>query len=232
MFLILQFDSMRFFTILCLLIQLQLMAQSTNKLIYIGDPMCSWCYGIAPELENLVEKMDESIELQLIMGGLRPYNTQTMHDLGDFLSHHWKDVQKRSGQTFNFEILQDKSFIYDTEPPSRAVLVVRELASEREFAFFKAVQTAFYQDNNDTGDIRTYLALAEEFHIDQTAFQKRFEAEDMKQATRDDFAAARELGISSFPSLVFQKGENLYLLCQGYATAEDLLAKIDKILSK
>lgn len=22
-------------------------------LIYIGDPLCSWCYGIAPELDKL-----------------------------------------------------------------------------------------------------------------------------------------------------------------------------------
>lgn len=23
------------------------------EVIYVGDPMCSWCYGIAPELDKL-----------------------------------------------------------------------------------------------------------------------------------------------------------------------------------
>ena len=26
-----------------------------DTLIYIGDPMCSWCYGFAPEMDKILE---------------------------------------------------------------------------------------------------------------------------------------------------------------------------------
>ena len=130
--------------------QSSLMSQTKAKLIYVGDPMCSWCYGIADELTKTVESLGADTDLQLIMGGLRPYNTETMKDLGDFLKEHWDHVNQASGQPFNYGILQDHSFVYDTEPPSRAVLVVRKLKPEQELAFFKSIQTAFYKDNKNT----------------------------------------------------------------------------------
>ena len=71
------------------------------KLIYIGDPMCSWCYGFSNELSFIVEEYEDTVEFEMIMGGLRPYNTETMIDLKDFLSHHWEDVAKASGKKFS-----------------------------------------------------------------------------------------------------------------------------------
>lgn len=210
-------------------LQFQGMAQATAKLIYVGDPMCSWCYGIAPELMDLKTKMDKSIDLQLVMGGLRPYNTETMRDLGDFLSHHWEEVADRSGQVFNAAILKDMSFVYDTEPPSRAVLVVRKMKPEQEFAFFKAVQTAFYKDNKNTNEVATYLELAKEFGIDAKQFQTAFESAEMKEAVREDFNAAAQLGARSFPTIILQKGEEYFLIARGYAKSSEMLERIQKV---
>lgn len=221
---------MRWLSILFFMtLQIQGMAQ-TAKLIYVGDPMCSWCYGIAPELKELSENMDKGIELQLIMGGLRPYNTETMRELGDFLSHHWEEVAQRSGQKFDYSILKDHSFVYDTEPPSRAVLVARQLMPEQEFAFFKAVQTAFYQHNKHTGKLETYLALATTFGMDTKAFKAAYESDALKQAVRKDFDAAAHLGARSFPTIILQKGEEYFLIARGYAKAEVMLQRVQKVM--
>ncbi|MEJ6694109.1 MAG: hypothetical protein QNL00_10970, partial [Saprospiraceae bacterium] len=67
-------------------------AQDKPTLIYVGDPMCSWCYGFSHEIEDAITELGEEIQLEVVMGGLRPYNTQTMADLKDFLSDHWKHV--------------------------------------------------------------------------------------------------------------------------------------------
>jgi putative protein-disulfide isomerase len=58
-------------------------------IIYIGDPMCSWCYGFAPEITKVKEALPD-YEFKVVLGGLRPQGTETMADLGDFLEHHWK----------------------------------------------------------------------------------------------------------------------------------------------
>ena len=120
------------------------MSQDLPTLIYIGDPMCSWCYGFAPELSKTINELEDKVNVKLVMGGLRPYNNENIDGMKDFLKEHWEHVYEASNQSFNYGILDDPDFIYDTEPPSRAVLVVRHLQPESELAFFKDVQTLFY----------------------------------------------------------------------------------------
>ncbi len=208
------------------------MAQTENKLIYVGDPMCSWCYGFSPEFSAAYTQLKDQVSLQMIMGGLRPYNTETMADLGEFLREHWQDVSERSGQPFNYEILSDVNFVYDTEPPSRAVLVVRRLQPESELAFFKAIQSAFYRDNHSTHELATYQKLAQGFGIDPDDFARLYQSDELKDATREDFQAAARLGVRSFPTVVLQKGEEYFLIAQGYLPAEQVVQKVEQVLSR
>jgi len=204
-----------------------LISQTNTKLIYVGDPMCSWCYGFAPEISKVVNDLDEKLDFQLVMGGLRPYNTETMTELGSFLSHHWLEVQNRSGQDFNFEILKDSSFVYDTEPPSRAVLVMRELLPSKEFMFFKNIQGAFYKDNKNTNLVETYSEIATEFGVDPQTFKKLYESEKMKNAVRIDFETAGQLGVRSFPTVLLQKKDQTIILSRGYSKAENIKERIN-----
>lgn len=40
------------------------------KLIYVGDPMCSWCYGFGKELSALVAHVPD-LNLEIVVGGSR-----------------------------------------------------------------------------------------------------------------------------------------------------------------
>ncbi len=88
--------------------------------------MCSWCYGFATEISELKEALPE-YDFKMVLGGLRPGGTETNEDLADFLAHHWKDVEKRTGQPVNYDVLKDSTRVYDTEPACRAVVVVRSM---------------------------------------------------------------------------------------------------------
>jgi len=218
-----------FFIVFTLIFSLSIMtstAQKASKIIYVGDPMCSWCYGFSGELSKVLAEFGDELELEMVMGGLWPYNTQTMRDLSDFLHSHWKEVHERSGQPFAYDILADEDFVYDTEPACRAVRVIREIAPDQELAFFQAVQRAFYANNKNTHEVGTYLAIAKELGIDQTAFQAKFNTVEMKQAVKQDFSRAAQLGIRGFPSVVLQVGSNYFLVASGYSTAEKVIQRI------
>ena len=207
------------------------MSQTKATLIYVGDPMCSWCYGVAPELNKVVDQLEDGVELQLLMGGLRPYNTQTVKELGSFLKEHWEHVEEKSGQAFGYGILEDSTILYDTEPPSRAVLIIRKMKPEKEYAFFKAVQKAFYLDNQDMNQVATYLPLVEAIGINAEVFRKAFESEEMKAAVRRDFETAAEMGVRGFPTIILKKGEQYHLIANGYAKSETMLATIKELLT-
>jgi putative protein-disulfide isomerase len=206
------------------------MAQAKAQLIYFGDPMCSWCYGFSPEMSEALDSLAEDVDFQIVTGGLRPYNTETMADLGDFLQQHWEDVNKRSGQPFSYEILKDKTFVYDTEPACRAVVLMRALKPESEFEFFKEIQTQFYQKNKNTNLTETYAELATAFGLNKTEFAKKFESDEFKEKVKEDFTYAQNIGVQSYPTLVLKNGDELYLIAQGYVEAETIIEKCEKIL--
>ena len=61
-------------------------APETKQLIYVADPMCSWCYGFAPVIAAIADAFRERLPISLLLGGLRAGNTrpmtQTDRDIG------------------------------------------------------------------------------------------------------------------------------------------------------
>jgi putative protein-disulfide isomerase len=192
--------------------------------------MCSWCYGFSNELDTII-KNNPNFKLKLVMGGLRPNSTEKIVDMADFLKHHWDDVNKRSNQPFSYDILKDPNFIYDTEPASRSVIVVREMNPELEYDFFKAVQVAFYFKNEDTSDVTTYLKIAKEFNLDCDKFEELFNSEDIRFITKSDFQLSANMGIKGYPSLILKKGSEFTQISNGYNEAENIQTIIKKVVN-
>tara|TARA_B110000459_G_C16576213_1_gene478887 strand:+ start:530 stop:1165 length:636 start_codon:yes stop_codon:yes gene_type:complete len=203
---------------------------NNDYLIYVGDAMCSWCYGFSNELDTII-KNNPKFKLKLIMGGLRPNSSEKAIDMANFLKSHWVEINKRTNQPFSYDILKDPDFVYDTEPASRSILVARTMNPEIEYDFFKAVQTSFYRDNNNTNNLETYIPIAAKFDLDLNAFEKFFNADEIKTRTKADFHLSQQLGIKGFPSLILKKGADFTQLSNGYNEAENIQAIIEKVLS-
>jgi len=202
---------------------------NTTELIYITDPLCSWCYGFAPEISAIREKFSE-VSFRMVMGGLRPYETEKLDPkMQSFIRGHWEHVQKASGQPFDYTLLDEPTdFVYDTEPPARAVLAVRQLKPEAEFEFFKRVQEIFYRDNRDTHLASSYHSILPE-GVDQATFDQSFASDELKNAVKNDFKFSVELGIQGFPSLVGRKGDEWFLVTRGYAKANDIIGRLEQV---
>ena len=201
-----------------------------GEILYIGDPLCSWCWGISYHYQQLVNKYNDRFTSRILLGGLRPGTTEPM-DLKtkEYIRQHWGHVHEASGQPFNYDLLKkDSVFVYDTEVPSRAVIVVRELSPENTFEFFKDVQYTFYVENKDTNLEDTYYPLINKYNIEQQLFSNQFNSAEKKKQCYEDFAKARQYDITGFPSVVFTYKDDLYALALGYSTFE----KMDKIISE
>jgi len=206
------------------------MENEIKKIIYVGDPMCSWCYGFGPELDKLKAAYPD-VEMQLILGGLRPHGTETMGKLGGFLREHWDHVKEASGLEFSYDILEQEDFIYDTEPSCRAVETARSLKPEIALDFYHAVQKAFYAESKDTRYVDLFLEIAKDFELDTEKFAERYESAEMKHKTAENFEMAASMGIRGFPSLVLQKGEQYFLLSRGYQKAEAMMPNIEQVFA-
>jgi len=200
-------------------------------IIYVGDPMCSWCWGIAPALKQLKDHYQkEQIPFQIVVGGLRPGGGDPWNDqMKDFLRHHWDEVLARSGQPFGYDLLKLEHFNYDTEPACRAVVAARSWLKERELNFFEAIQRKFYVDSKDPGQVQFYESICDQFQIEFSSFQKRFENKVIKDQTQEEFDMNRKWGIRGYPSVMVNKSGQQYMVTNGFASFEQMWSQIEKI---
>lgn len=201
----------------------------TNKLIYFGDPMCSWCYGFGPEIRKVIEQLP-SIEFELILGGLRPYGKDKILGMKKFLLKHWTKIESTTGQKFSYEILDDPDFVYDTEPSNRAIVLARHMGYEDVLGFYEAVQFAFYAEGENVLSKSTFVDIAKSLGLDGKKYEELFDSEDIKAATRDSFSYTIECGVNAFPTMVLDTGDRKHLISRGYQKSEALLEKINQII--
>ncbi len=198
-------------------------------LLYIADPLCSWCYGFAPELTRLLER-HPGARLDLVMGGLRPYNTQPMSAaFRDMLRGHWQKVAEATGLAFSEAILARDDFVYDTEPACRAVVTARSLDAARAYPYLKAIQAAFYRDGRDMTDEEALAHVAAGCGYDRTHFLAHLKSEAMRDAVREEFATAQSMGVSGFPTVGVARGPQIYLVASGYVGADEMQKRLDQI---
>ncbi|WP_395973982.1 hypothetical protein [Chryseobacterium cucumeris] len=62
------------------------------------------------------------------------------------------------------------SFHYDTEPSSRALVVVQRFLPEKDFEFLSLMQKSFYVEGKDITNDGVLAELAEELGIEKKLF--------------------------------------------------------------
>ncbi len=190
-------------------------------LIYVADPMCSWCWGFAPVLQALTQRYAPTLALRLVLGGLRPWNRQPMgDDERASLRRHWDHVHAACGQPFNFSFFKREHFVYDSEPASRAVVVLRRHGMALALAGLHRIQQAFYTGNQDVTDTETLVALARELGLEAARFRHEFTSDEAREETRADFALTQAAGVRGFPTLIAAAGSTYELITHGFQPAD------------
>lgn len=208
-------------------------AAPRREILYVGDPMCSWCWGAAPALHALAQHaLGEGLGFNVLVGGLRPGGGEAWTpQFRAFLRHHWQEVAARSGQPFRFDLLERPHFNYDTEPACRAVVVARRMLAGaddlRVLNFFTAVQRRFYAHNLDPCEDGFYPDLCAEQGLDHGDFATRFHSAAARAETAAEFQQVRALGVRGFPTVLLRQKDTLRPIANGYASAEALIRAVD-----
>jgi putative protein-disulfide isomerase len=203
------------------------------EMIYIADPMCSWCYGFQPVISALAERFEAELPLRLMMGGLRAGNREAMGAADkDYVREAWTRVGAATGQPFDMSFFSRAGFTYDTEPACRAVVTVRRMQPRLALPFMARIQQAFYAENRDMTAPDEIAGVAEEAGLAQEDFALAFAAPETRNETLRDFLTAQELGIRGFPTLIAgSRSKGYALVTNGYRPLEDLLEPLERWLA-
>jgi len=193
------------------------------RLLYVMDPMCSWCWGFAPVAEALAEQAAAAgVPLQLVLGGLRRQQAALEPAVRVRILSHWQAVNAATGQLFNFHDALPEGFDYDTEPACRALVTARQLDEQSVWPLLELIQEAFYAEGRDVTRAQVLVELAERAGIPRIEFAAAFDSQAMQAATEADFTWVQDLGITGFPTLLAERGGQLALLTNGYQPLEAL----------
>jgi len=201
------------------------------RLLYIADPMCSWCWGFAPELETLRAETDLPVDVWV--GGLRPGPAAQPLDEGlrSYLRETWTRIAELTGQPFVFGALDREGWIYDTELPAKAVAAARSLDPAKALPFFVRIQRAFYAEGVDITDPDAQADLAREVGLDVAGFSEALGSAEIHDATYRDFSQVRRIGVSGFPALFLMRGDLPTPITLGYQPASALRPVLDAALA-
>jgi putative protein-disulfide isomerase len=201
------------------------------ELVYVADPMCSWCWGFAP----VIEKVEASfvMPLRIIIGGLRPGDrAEPIDRIRDYVAHHWTQVAAASGQPFDHAGLERDDWMYDTLMADTAVVTMREVAPYETRRFLDTVQRAFYSQRIDVTEAAAYRDLVLGFPVDPDEFVTQIRSAEMKAATEQDFLEAQWLGVTGFPTLLLRDGASTLPISYGYAPFETVAGRINGLIEK
>ena len=205
-------------------------------LLYIADPMCSWCYAFGPELSALLDGLP-GLRIELVLGGLRAYNTEVMSDSKKAdLMQHWKKVHDITGLPLIDTAIEQPGFIYNTEPACRAVVAARTLLPEAALPTFTAIQQAFYAEGRDVTQGEELAAVccgvlsAMGSPISTDAFHSHWSSESTVLAAHNDFVQCKQWQIDGFPALVLERNGQLDMVTTGYARVQTLVEQMQTLV--
>ena len=183
-----------------------------SRLHYLFDPLCGWCYGVAPLIEAAAEL--PGLEIELHGGGMlaganrRAINPQWRA----YVLPHDRRIAELSGQPFGdgyFNgLLNDQGAVLDSEPPISAILAAQAVTGQG-LAMLQRIQHAHYVEGRRIADVQVLTALAGELGLSLLSVSNAYQAACGRQ-TQGHIAASRVLlaqaGAQGFPTLLLEDG--------------------------
>jgi putative protein-disulfide isomerase len=197
--------------------------QVEKELIYVADPMCSWCWGFAPVIEQVAQMLQGRATIRVLPGGLRPDVREPLseHEVG-YIMGEWRKIAKQTGQPFDFERPLDTTYVYNTEPSCRALSVMIRERPACGLDYLKSLQQAFYVGRRDLKDPEVLADYAQSFGVARAAFLDKLDQPAAIEAFNEDVGFVRRCGIEGFPSVLLRSGLRIQRLTVGYQPIEVL----------
>jgi putative protein-disulfide isomerase len=179
---------------------------ANSSLIYVHDPMCSWCFGFSKTFQTLLNELPAGINVKRLLGGLAPDSNEPMSEpTRNMVRQNWQHIEQAIAG-----VLQGEAF--------------DDLMTQK-------IQQAYYQQARNPSDDSTLIELAAEIGLDQQAFSDDLASNETQQSLLEEISQSRSLGVNGFPSLVLECNGRYELIQTNYTKADSMLSQINILLN-
>lgn len=183
---------------------------NTTILHYIYDPLCGWCYGAAP----LVKAAREVLSVRPHGGGMMTgaRRQSVTPQLRDFIRPHDARIAQLSGQRFGENYLDgllcDTNAVFDSEPPTAAMLAAEAIAG-RGLDMLAQLQIAHYVEGRRITEHAVLIDVAAALGLDPATFAETLDhqsGEVVQAHINETRAFMVQVGAQGFPSFILESG--------------------------
>lgn len=211
--------------------------RKNHILYYIHDPMCSWCWGFHPVLQQLEHKLaqqySELVSIQYVLGGLATDSQSPMpNEMQHFLQQTWRSIESKiPGTVFNYNFWTNCQPRRSTFPACRSVIAAKKQKPSIEKVIIHEIQKAYYLLAQNPSDELTLIDISNTLGLDTKTFIHDLNSDETQHQLMQEINFSQKLGAQGFPSLVFENNKERYLLQIDYNDAEKILQQIKNLIA-
>lgn len=191
------------------------------KIQVYSDYVCPFCFLAEFPLKEAVEGKD--VDIEWMPFELRPEPTPTLRPEGDYLQRAWTGSVYPMAEQMGVEIVLPK---VSPQPHTHLAFEGYQYAKAHDKAdqYNDRMFRAFFQEEQDIGDIDVLTDLAGEIGLDRAEFREALEKRQYREAHQAALRhAVEEVGVSAVPTFVI--GRHVLPGVQNTETLERAIAQ-------
>jgi len=209
-----------------------------NTVVYCYDAYCGWCYGFSPVIRQLAEDFSQDVFFEVLSGGMilnkKPVSIAYS---AAYIRAAYKTVEEYTGIRFGRDYLwhinhpDQSDWFPDSEKPAIALCIFKELHPNLQVPFAADLQFALHYEGRDLCDDEAYRSLLGKYQMDATAFYEKLHSPLYRKLAYDEFDLMKKLGISGYPTVLYQESDiRFHLLSRGFTKYDVLKSRLDAVL--
>lgn len=170
------------------------------KIKVYSDYVCPFCFLAEKPLKEAIKGKD--VEVEWMPFELRPYPNETLKPEGEYLQRTWKQSVYPMAERMGIHIVLPK---VSPQPYTHLAFEGYQYAKEKGKAneYNDRMFRAFFQEEQDIGDIDVLTKLAGEIGLDQAEYREALETRKYKEAHQKALKHAyEEANITAVPTFV------------------------------
>ncbi|GAA4443827.1 DsbA family oxidoreductase [Pontibacter saemangeumensis] len=191
-----------------------------------SDFVCPYCFFGEVVLERALKGMEDQVQVEWMPFELRAYPTPTLKPEDDYLQSTWQNSVYPIASQLGIKMVLPK---VSPQPHTHLAFEGYQYAREKGLgeAYTHRMFTAFFQEEQDLGDINVLATLAKDVGLEEAGFREAIESGRYREAHQKALQHAyKEAGITAVPTFIIGNKK-----IQGLLREEDLRKIVEQELA-
>lgn len=206
----------------------------SKSVVYVMDAYCGWCWGFSGRMGEFAAANQGRVAFTALSGGL--FLAERAAPISNYphIPAANDRITRLTGAVFGEayqRLVHEGNAVMDSLGAAQGLAALRAQAPDRAVHWAHELQAAFYGRGLSLSDHDTIADIAATNGLNAAAVLRDLQDGSAQLQAKRDFALVRQLGASSYPTLLFVNGDDVHQLPATGTALQDLNQRLDALLA-